>query len=218
MQAGFKSFMAFLGPLVAIPCLSLHELHNWNTLYPQTFVLFNIQLWRQKELDSRFRQLIYIQYGNFHNTLQYSWRGPAPAAASNPRCAAVLQVAGVCRGAGRGRGTHRNMPEENYCKDWRKVSLFVKETASGAVQWSRGWWWCLIRTRDEHEQLMGELACQTPCRELLIPLRGQVRGTRVDWTLLSFSSASADEDTNQLVLIVVHLQRTRKKTRRRMLC
>ena len=33
-------------------------------------------------------------------------------------------------------------------------------------------------------RLMGEHACQTPCRELLIPLRGQGRGTRVNWTLL----------------------------------
>ena len=60
----------------------------------------------------------------------------------------------------------------------------------------------------EHDRLLGELACQTPCRELLIPLRGQGRGTRVDWTLLNFVSTSADEDTNQLVLIVVHLEKS----------
>ena len=66
-------------------------------------------------------------------------------------------------------------------------------------------------------RLMGEHACQTPCRELLIPIRGQVRRTRVNWTLLSITSTSADEDTNQLVLIVVHLQ-TLRKNPRSMLC
>ena len=78
---------------------------------------------------------------------------------------------------------------------------------------------CFVYTLggDEHEYLMGEHACQTPCRELLIPIRGQVRRTRVNWTLLSITSTSADEDTNQLVLIVVHLQRPRR-TQRKMLC
>ena len=90
-----------------------------------------------------------------------------------------------------------HMPDENYCSNSRTLS------AQGG---------------DEHEYVMGEHTCQTPCRELLIPLRGQVRGTRVAWTLLSITKTSADEDTNQLVLIVVHLQRTRMKTQRRMLC
>ena len=75
---------------------------------------------------------------------------------------------------------------------------------------------CFVYTLggDEHEYLLGEHACQTPCRELLIPLRGQGRGTRVDWTLLNFVSTSADEDTNQLVLIVVHLQKMMPKMKR----
>ena len=45
---------------------------------------------------------------------------------------------------------------------------------------------------DRQLQLLGEHASQTPCRELLIPLRGQGRGTRVDWTLLFLSSTSAE--------------------------
>ena len=45
---------------------------------------------------------------------------------------------------------------------------------------------------DGQLQLLGEHACQTPCRELLIPLRGQGRGTRVNWTLLYFTQSSAE--------------------------
>ena len=78
---------------------------------------------------------------------------------------------------------------------------------------------CFVYTLggDEHEYLLGEHACQTPCRELLIPLRGQGRGTRVDWTLLAYSTPTADEDTNKLVLIVVHLKKLWKE-KKSMLC
>ena len=102
---------------------------------------------------------------------------------------AVVRVVGQggvsCRGGNRLGRTHAG----------RKLLQKLKKRALSTL----GRWTYLNR-------LMGEHACQTPCRELLIPIRGQVRRTRVNWTLLSITSTSADEDTNQLVLIVVHLQ------------
>ena len=61
----------------------------------------------------------------------------------------------------------------------------LKKSALSTLHWGAG--------GDDHEVLMGEHACQTPCRELLVPLRGQGRGTRVDWTLLFPSSTSAEK-------------------------
>ena len=48
-----------------------------------------------------------------------------------------------------------------------------------------------IQCWDEHVQLMGEHACQTPCRELLIPLRGP-GGPELTGPSSSSSKSSAD--------------------------
>ena len=62
------SFMAFLGSLVAIPCLSLHELHNWNTLYPQTFKFYFEHTVMASKRTAQLSPGIILMSGVVHDT------------------------------------------------------------------------------------------------------------------------------------------------------